>query len=296
MLIKSNFIFAVLFLLYLLIPNQTYAACTVPTNPTCWTGDTRCPDREACWGTDENGAQCVACRSTGVTERLTCSAPLDPNTGEGCNNICGQPGATSNCYTQVSCATGTDCTGISGDGCNYCVAPVCSGGCGTPGCPACPTPTPAPLPAPTLSGGFPGGAACSSNGTTLSYSWDSITGAVRYAIRIDDWANGWNDTIALTGDTIENNLPTTPTSYSRTSNPGATYDAWAHAVDSRGVYSNASNRVLVTCPVPTLPPGVTPTITPTSTPGPTPTPVLGCTSCGVNAQCGGNPPTFPICS
>lgn len=176
---------------------------------------------------------------------------------------------------------------------NMCACPTtaCPAGyeCQNGGCVIPPTPTPAPLPAPTLNG------SCSAEGITISYSWTAITGAVRYAIRIDDRANGWDATTPLTGDTINNNV-TSP--YPRGSTPGATYDAWVHAVDSRGVYSDASDpHSVFTCPVPVAPGEATATPAPIPTSSiPTATPIPGCTRCsGVSGSgyCGGQPPTFP---
>ncbi len=106
----------------------------------------------------------------------------------------------------------------------------------------------APLPAPTLSG------SCSTNGTTLTYNWNSIAGASNYAIRVDENTSSWGGDTVYPGDTVNNNLPATPTTYTRSATQGLQYEAWIHAVDNRGVYSNDSNHVFFTCPGPTATP------------------------------------------
>lgn len=103
------------------------------------------------------------------------------------------------------------------------------------------TPTPTPLPAPTLKG------SCSDNGQTLLFNWDPIPGAVRYAVRIDDQATPWGGDNSLKGDTVENHVPGTSTSYSRPASVGPMYKAWIHAVNDRGVYSEPSMQVFFTC-------------------------------------------------
>jgi len=65
--------------------------------------------------------------------------------------------------------------------------------------PVPPTATPTPLPAPTLS------LTCSGDPGTLTATWPPVTGAVTYAIRIDDLANGWGGDTPLPGDTVNNN-------------------------------------------------------------------------------------------
>ncbi|QQG40700.1 MAG: hypothetical protein HYV37_04060 [Candidatus Levyibacteriota bacterium] len=134
---------------------------------------------------------------------------------------------------------------------------------------AVPTATPTPLPAPNITS-----FTCSGNPGTLNVVWSSVVGAATYALRIDDKANGWGGDSPLSGDTVDNNASSP---YSRATSVGPIYEAWVHAVDSRGVYSASSNHVNVACsgPTPTSIPTATPTPTPTITPTPSPTPTQG---------------------
>lgn len=310
-------LFLVSFFVYFL-PSPTYAVTgtncgvvagtcqTATCNPSVWEGYVRYYENSNCTGAYADQLEWFSNSSCATSTGNPCpaSCTTDADCGEG---ICTFGNLT---VTEVCAGTGT------GTGNKWCIGAVCGYNCNTTGytcdyvlagagtgqytgddakavctnaCVAPPTPTPTPLPAPTLSG--PPESNCSADGQTLSYSWNSITGAVRYAIRINDWANGWDDINPLTGDTIDNNVAAT--SYSRSSTPGATYDAWVHAVDDRGVYSDPpSNHVLITCSAASV------TATPSPTPGgptptPTPVPCIRCGTGGLGFCSGSLPIAFP---
>ncbi|CAN5124838.1 hypothetical protein BH09PAT1_BH09PAT1_5250 [soil metagenome] len=78
----------------------------------------------------------------------------------------------------------------------------------------------------------------SHDGSNYTLRWSNVTGAVKYAIRVDDTTNGWNATNLADGDHLRNDL--TDNSYTFKPNPGHKIVWWVHAIDSKGRYSNAA--------------------------------------------------------
>ena len=131
--------------------------------------------------------------------------------------------------------------------------------------PPTPTPTPAALPAPTgLS------ASCPAPGTSATVSWNAVSGATRYALRVDDTtANGWNG--GCNGGQNPGDVCTdfaAGTSYSFSSIAGHSYSWWMHSCNATdcnwGSQSNGPNFVCTASAATPTPGG------PTSTPTPTP--------------------------
>jgi len=134
-----------------------------------------------------------------------------------------------------------------------------------------PTPTSCPLPpAPSGLSGF-----CNALGTQATVSWNTVSGATKYALRVDDiTTGGWNDNCnASQGDFC---LDLTSTSHTFNTVPGHTYNWWVHAVNNCG-WSNALGPNFFTCVFPSLTP--TPTHSPTSTPTRRPTPTISPAPC-----------------
>lgn len=86
-------------------------------------------------------------------------------------------------------------------------------------------------------------ATCSNN--TLNFSWSSVTGVTKYALRVDDHANGWNGSSPPDGDTVAD---VTTNSYSRPGVAGHEYGWWVHSVDQNDLTGPNSTLGIVTCP------------------------------------------------
>lgn len=84
----------------------------------------------------------------------------------------------------------------------------------------------------------------------IEVTWDSVTGAKEYAVRIDNLANGWNgddpDKKANNGDTVENHVKGSP--FIKQAQAGTTYRVWVHSVNDSLVYSEKVFAKDVTCP------------------------------------------------
>jgi len=113
-----------------------------------------------------------------------------------------------------------------------------------------PTPTPTSIPTPTplscvpsIPSGLSG--TCDSSGNSATVSWNSVSGATKYALRVNDTTTGgWNDSCnASQGDFC---LDLTATSYTFNTVPGDTYVWWVHAINNCG-WSNPASLSFV-CP------------------------------------------------
>jgi hypothetical protein len=83
-------------------------------------------------------------------------------------------------------------------------------------------------------------ATCSSDGKTVTLSWNSVPGASYYSIRVDDTTQGINDNPCLgtLGDYC--NETVYGTSITVPIRPGDSYRWWVHARDSAGNWSDAA--------------------------------------------------------
>jgi hypothetical protein len=114
-----------------------------------------------------------------------------------------------------------------------------------------PTSSPSPTPLPPLD--EPGNWQAICGATTnaskpigIRVSWNAVTGAARYAVRIDEDAPSWEGDNPSPGDTVDNTLTTT--SYVRQAKPGAVYQWWVHSVNKDGVYSKLTQKKVIKCP------------------------------------------------
>ena len=155
-----------------------------------------------------------------------------------------------------------------------------------------PTPTPSPTPPPPLPepGNWQGtcGPTQLKDVMGIRVSWDTVSGASRYAVRIDEDAPSWEGDTPSPGDTVENNA--SGSAYVRVAKAGAVYQWWVHSVNVSGVYSALTKKQIIKCPQATsttgtpapqtvgagqliiLPITTTPTPIPTTKPTATPTP------------------------
>jgi hypothetical protein len=102
------------------------------------------------------------------------------------------------------------------------------------------TPTSTPPPPPTIcpppslvTGQSPTGTmACNLN--QITFRWNAVAGADRYAIRIDETPGTWSGTCSSVnpGDTCNDNI--VATSYTRSVTPGRSYQWWVDACDTCG--------------------------------------------------------------
>lgn len=81
----------------------------------------------------------------------------------------------------------------------------------------------------------PANLSSSRDGSVRRFTWAPVPGAVRYAVRIDNTANGWNDEVMNEGDVSRNSL--TETMIEIPYEEGKSYNWWVHAVDEKGIYS-----------------------------------------------------------
>ncbi len=80
------------------------------------------------------------------------------------------------------------------------------------------------------------------------FSWKPVTGASKYALRINDLENGWKNDCSTSqnpGDVCVENLTTT--SHTFTFVEGHTYHIWVHAINGCGTW-NKGGHVFVTTP------------------------------------------------
>ncbi len=119
-----------------------------------------------------------------------------------------------------------------------------------------PTATSTPVPCPTISAS--GGLACNVPGNSIS--WNAVTGAHHYALRVDANPTSWSGTCSSVnpGDFC-NDVYALSQSYNFV--PGANHTVWVAAINS---CNNWSSATYLSCPGPTLTP--TATIAPTATP------------------------------
>lgn len=140
-----------------------------------------------------------------------------------------------------------------------------------------PTPTPTPIPTPTPCPSVSMPVNLNPSGTisagTQNISWDPVSGADHYALRVDDLSNPWTGTCSsINASDICQDITTNSFSYNF--QVGKSYQWWVHAVNSCGNYSTAT-VVNVSVPAPATPtpsPTILPTPTPTATPSPVPLP------------------------
>jgi hypothetical protein len=103
---------------------------------------------------------------------------------------------------------------------------------------------------------------------TRNITWNPVSGATTYLLRIDDKSNPWSN---VCGSMNHGDICTdvTTNSYTYTFQAGRTYDIWVHSANGSG-YSEA-RYATVSVIAPTSTPTPTPTKLPTSTPTPKPT-------------------------
>ncbi|GEM_PF-4957037 len=98
----------------------------------------------------------------------------------------------------------------------------------------------------------PGNLQANCNPTTgiLTFTWNAVAGATRYAIRVNDEADDWKEVPPNPGpnpgDTIENFVSNSP--FTRSTSVGPYYSWWLHAVDDTGKYSPRADGPRVNCP------------------------------------------------
>ena len=102
-------------------------------------------------------------------------------------------------------------------------------------------------------------ASCPAPGTSATVSWNPVSGATGYALRLNNLADGWDGSCTSpAGDSCPG--PTSP-SYSLGTNPGSSWGWWVHACNTAGC-SGATGGPTFTC---TPPP---PTVSITANPNP----------------------------
>lgn len=118
------------------------------------------------------------------------------------------------------------------------------------------TPTPTTIPTPTTpcpSLAAPTGLAPLDTiaAGSQSVTWNAVSGATYYSLRIDDLNNPWTGNCAIvnTGDVCTDSIPTSST-YNFQS--GHSYNVWVHARNSCGTWS-PSTLVYINVPLPTTP-------------------------------------------
>ncbi|MEN9328523.1 MAG: hypothetical protein RI947_1331 [Candidatus Parcubacteria bacterium] len=114
------------------------------------------------------------------------------------------------------------------------------------------------------------------NGVNTVLTWDVVTNASKYALRINDIGGSGTTGYVPDADVVADNIPTN--SYSHTFTQGHVYKWWVHAINSCGDWS-ASNEAFIyvsgpggATPSPTSLPTATPVSRPTIDPNATPTP------------------------
>lgn len=85
-------------------------------------------------------------------------------------------------------------------------------------------------------------ASCRDN--QLSISWNKVSSADHYAIRVDDTSNTWDDKKLQTGDRADNSVK--DPKYTLQATTGHGYNVWVHAVDAKGIFSPAA-ETFVSC-------------------------------------------------
>lgn len=133
-----------------------------------------------------------------------------------------------------------------------------------------PTATPTPTPCPLLSAptGLSPVTSVTSSGN-VTFTWNAVPQAQKYAIRIDDRLNGWACTNP--GDICQDTLVSP--SFTATLQPGNSYGWWVHGINSCGEFGPATGvNFSLVAPTPTVTPTPLPTATPTPRPTNTPTP------------------------
>jgi len=132
-------------------------------------------------------------------------------------------------------------------------------------------------------------------GSPTLLKWNAVTGATKYAIRINDLTNGWVGDCSLaqnTGDVCNDNI--SGTTYSFTTTPGHTYSWWVHAV--KDVFSAGTAGPTIDCctsAAPTEKPVVTAPATSTCF-GSTTVPISWTFGSGWGEDCGSGTDTFSI--
>lgn len=113
---------------------------------------------------------------------------------------------------------------------------------------------------PIAPGGFSPSGNTTCGLTSVTLTWNTVSGISTYALRVNDHSDGWTGTCSSVnpGDTCIDNV--NAASYTRTVVPGRSYNWWVHSVGSCG-WSPAAGATF------TVPTCVT-TLTPTNTPPP----------------------------
>ncbi len=88
---------------------------------------------------------------------------------------------------------------------------------------------------------------------TVRLMWQAASGAVKYAVRVDDTTNPWNGNCNSPnpGDICNNNV--TGTHFDFTAQPGRTYSFWIHSLNACGHYSPHAGVQFETCSTPSAP-------------------------------------------
>jgi hypothetical protein len=88
---------------------------------------------------------------------------------------------------------------------------------------------------------------CGSSGNQVTLSWNAVSGASYYSVRVDDTTKGLNDNpcIGTTGDYCNETVYGTSITVSIIS--GDSYRWWLHSRDSAGNWSDASHGSNFTC-------------------------------------------------
>lgn len=88
---------------------------------------------------------------------------------------------------------------------------------------------------------------CNADGSKMTFSWDAVAGAVRYAPRVNDWQNAWRDAwpcAPFPGDICREQ---TETSVTVDSYFGKAWNWWVHAINSSGSYGPQADGGNVWC-------------------------------------------------
>lgn len=129
-------------------------------------------------------------------------------------------------------------------------------------------------------------ATCLDSEGKVTLSWQPVPGITKYALRVNDKTDGWDDSCSSpAGDFCENNLANNSYTFSFT--PGHQYTWWLHAINNFGwsvptygseIFCSGPMSTPTLSPTPTATPTNTPTAIPTLTPTLTPIPTATPTS------------------
>ena len=77
----------------------------------------------------------------------------------------------------------------------------------------------------------------------MSLSWKAVTGAVKYAIRVDNTENTFTPEAPQKGDVLSDNVTTNAFQFN--AEPNKSYTWWVHAIDKQGIWSTMSTWTTV---------------------------------------------------